>query len=163
MFPLLCRDKLLLPYVALYGIFFLIYNVPGWRQDTRERSSSSSVKSLLVGVLTVISFLLHVIYLTVTPPKKYPFLFEAIIMIDLYFFFNIINLPCLCISVSVFIAVDCVNRNHMCLGFLIFFVLLFMLCNQEVRVCGLLKMKLKCWYLVITKTTNKKARFHYYQ
>ncbi|KAK1363600.1 Alpha-1,3-glucosyltransferase [Heracleum sosnowskyi] len=81
MFPLLCRDKLVLPYVALYGFFILLYNAPGRKQDTRGRSSSSIVKSLLVSVILMISFLLHVIYLTISPPTKYPFLFEAIIML----------------------------------------------------------------------------------
>lgn len=81
MFPLLCRDKLLIPYVALYGIFVLLYHAPGWRQDTRGRTSYPTVKSFLIVVLTLTSFLLHVIYSTISPPKKYPFLFEAIIML----------------------------------------------------------------------------------
>lgn len=81
MFPLLCRDKLVIPYAALYGIFILLYNAPGWKQDARERSSTSTAKSLLVAVITMISFLLHVIYLTISPPRRYPFLFEAIIML----------------------------------------------------------------------------------
>ncbi|KAL1810101.1 hypothetical protein ACET3Z_027091 [Daucus carota] len=81
MFPLLCRDKLVIPYAALYGIFILLYNAPGWKQDARERSSASTAKSLLVAVITMISFLLHIIYLTISPPRRYPFLFEAIIML----------------------------------------------------------------------------------
>lgn len=81
MFPLLCRDRLVIPYVAVYCIFILLYKAPGWKQVTRGKSSSSFVKSLLVAVITMISFLLHVIYLTLSPPMKYPFLFEAIIML----------------------------------------------------------------------------------
>lgn len=81
MFPLLCCDKLVVRYVALSGIFILLYNAPGRKQDTREKSSSPIVKSLLVAVITMVSFLLHIIYLTISPPMKYPFLFEAIIML----------------------------------------------------------------------------------
>ncbi|KAJ0868981.1 putative dolichyl-P-Glc:Man(9)GlcNAc(2)-PP-dolichol alpha-1,3-glucosyltransferase [Helianthus annuus] len=82
MFPLLCRDKLLLPYIALYGIFIFIYYTPNGKPDTPNPPRSwSRVTSFYVVFLLFVSFVLHVIYLTVDPPKKYPFLFEAIIML----------------------------------------------------------------------------------
>lgn len=80
MFPLLCRDKLVLPYIAMYGIFNLVYYAPGGRPDTRTRPHPPW-KLLVRSCLILCSGILHIIYLTVTPPKKYPFLFEAIIML----------------------------------------------------------------------------------
>nr|POE83406.1 putative dolichyl pyrophosphate man9glcnac2 alpha-1,3-glucosyltransferase [Quercus suber] len=35
MFPLLCRDKLILPYIAVSALFVLIYYVPSGRQDRK--------------------------------------------------------------------------------------------------------------------------------
>ncbi|KAK2986813.1 hypothetical protein RJ640_011038 [Escallonia rubra] len=81
MFPLLCRDNLILPYIALYGIFILLCNVPGGRLDTRETHSCTSLRSFLSAFLLLCSFSLHIIYLTVRPPEKYPFLFDAFIML----------------------------------------------------------------------------------
>ncbi|XP_076940239.1 putative dolichyl pyrophosphate Man9GlcNAc2 alpha-1,3-glucosyltransferase [Bidens hawaiensis] len=81
MFPLLIRDKLLLPYIALYGIFIFAYFAPNGKPDTSKTQFSSRVISFSVGFLLVLSFALHIIYLTVDPPKKYPFLFEAVIML----------------------------------------------------------------------------------
>ncbi|KAK3012534.1 hypothetical protein RJ639_009107 [Escallonia herrerae] len=81
MFPLLCRDNLILPYFALYGIFILLCHVPGGRLDTRETHSYTSLRSFLSAFLLLCSFSLHIIYLTVRPPKKYPYLFDAFIML----------------------------------------------------------------------------------
>ncbi|KAL3527055.1 hypothetical protein ACH5RR_011711 [Cinchona calisaya] len=77
MFPLLTQDKLVVPYIALYGLFILLYNVPGRRQHQRESHTSFSTLKIFL----LLCFLLHVVYLTVTPPRKYPFLFEAVIML----------------------------------------------------------------------------------
>ncbi|XP_073144207.1 probable dolichyl pyrophosphate Man9GlcNAc2 alpha-1,3-glucosyltransferase [Henckelia pumila] len=78
MFPLLKRDKLVLPYAALYGLFILFYHTPGARKDPKEMDSFfPNIKSLVFAF----SLVLHIIYLTITPPQKYPFLFEAIIML----------------------------------------------------------------------------------
>ncbi|KAD2805719.1 hypothetical protein E3N88_39096 [Mikania micrantha] len=92
MFPLLCRDKLLLPYIALYGIFILIYYAPNGKPDTPKARFWSRMTLFFVGFLLFLSFVLHIVYLTINPPKKYPFLFEAIIML-------------LCFSQFVFVAV----------------------------------------------------------
>lgn len=81
MFPLLCRDKLVLPYIALYGIFVLVYYSPGGRLNTKKSYSSSTLKSLVITFLVLCSLVLHIIYLTLHPPVKYPFLFEAAIML----------------------------------------------------------------------------------
>ncbi|KAG9158810.1 hypothetical protein Leryth_013704 [Lithospermum erythrorhizon] len=78
MFPLLNRDKLVLPYIALHGLFTLIFYAPGGRQDAKK---TPTLLVILRAFLCASSFGLHVIYLTMTPPRKYPFLFEAIIML----------------------------------------------------------------------------------
>ncbi|KAL8217800.1 hypothetical protein R6Q57_021173 [Mikania cordata] len=92
MFPLLCRDKLLLPYTALYGIFILTYYAPNGKTDTPKPRFWSHMTLFFVVFLLFLSFVLHIVYLTINPPKKYPFLFEAIIML-------------LCFSQFVFVAV----------------------------------------------------------
>ncbi|XP_059670576.1 probable dolichyl pyrophosphate Man9GlcNAc2 alpha-1,3-glucosyltransferase isoform X2 [Cornus florida] len=82
MFPLLCRDKLVLPYIALFALFFLLYYAPGGRQDTRSMTDShATLKSFVMAFLVLCSFILHIVYLTMRPPEKYPFLFEALIML----------------------------------------------------------------------------------
>ncbi|KAL0378076.1 UNVERIFIED_CONTAM: putative dolichyl pyrophosphate Man9GlcNAc2 alpha-1,3-glucosyltransferase [Sesamum radiatum] len=78
MFPLLRRDGLVLPYAALYGLFILLYHAPGVRKDERKPDFYLSV---LESSAFACSLFLHIIYLTITPPDKYPFLFEAVIMI----------------------------------------------------------------------------------
>lgn len=77
MFPLLTRDKLVIPYVALYGLFVLLYHAPGGRKDA---GVSNSIPSILKSFVLACSLVLHIVYLTVPPPDKYPFLFEALIM-----------------------------------------------------------------------------------
>ncbi|XP_016560722.1 probable dolichyl pyrophosphate Man9GlcNAc2 alpha-1,3-glucosyltransferase isoform X2 [Capsicum annuum] len=78
MFPLLRRDELVLPYVALYGLFVLLYNAPVQREATREtRSPFTTLKYFL----TACSLVLHIVCLMVTPPRRYPFLFEAVMML----------------------------------------------------------------------------------
>nr|XP_043618484.1 probable dolichyl pyrophosphate Man9GlcNAc2 alpha-1,3-glucosyltransferase [Erigeron canadensis]XP_043618485.1 probable dolichyl pyrophosphate Man9GlcNAc2 alpha-1,3-glucosyltransferase [Erigeron canadensis] len=84
MFPLLCRDKLFLPYIALYGIFICIYYAPNGKSNTPKTSSSSRLTSLLISFILLLSLVLHIIYVTLIPPKKYPFLFEAIIMLHCF-------------------------------------------------------------------------------
>lgn len=81
MFPLLCRDKLVLPYIALYGIFILVYYSLDGIPFTRKTNSCASLKSFVIAFLLFCSLILHIIYLTLTPPAKYPFLFEALIML----------------------------------------------------------------------------------
>ncbi|KAL8161896.1 hypothetical protein V2J09_013385, partial [Rumex salicifolius] len=80
-FPLLCRDKLTLAYFALFALFILLYYAPGVRQDSWKNSSPSSLRSSLMILAGFLSLLLHIIYLTMQPPERYPFLFEALIML----------------------------------------------------------------------------------
>ncbi|KAJ7975731.1 Alpha-1,3-glucosyltransferase [Quillaja saponaria] len=78
MFPLLCRDKLVPAYVSLFALFILIFNAPGRRRPKRNEDFSATSILLVFGSLC--SFILHIVYLTLSPPHKYPFLFEAVIM-----------------------------------------------------------------------------------
>lgn len=81
MFPLLTRDKLVVPYIALYGLFILIFHAPGGREQKHEKEGICSYFGILKSFLLACCIILHVVYLTITPPRKYPFLFEAIIML----------------------------------------------------------------------------------
>ncbi|KAL6529913.1 hypothetical protein OROMI_028558 [Orobanche minor] len=76
-FPLVRRDKLVIPYGALYGLFILLYCAPGGRKDAREIGCFPSIYKSFAFACSVS---LHIIYLTITPPDKYPFIFEAVIM-----------------------------------------------------------------------------------
>jgi alpha-1,3-glucosyltransferase len=79
MFPLLCRDKLILPYTALSALFILIcYHLPSRRQDRKE---TRSFNTYMTTFLVLCSVILHGVYLTNHPPRRYPFLFEAVIML----------------------------------------------------------------------------------
>ena len=77
MFPLLKRDNLVVPYAAMYGLFVLLYHAPGVRKDA---GVSSSIPVILKLFASACSLVIHIVYITVTPPEKYPFLFEAVIM-----------------------------------------------------------------------------------
>ncbi|KAI3982639.1 hypothetical protein MKX01_031378 [Papaver californicum] len=81
MFPLLCRDHLILPYVALLILFVLIYYIPGIRPTTKPGSSPTGLKKLVMILVLLCSFFLHIVYVTLWPRQKYPFLFEAVIML----------------------------------------------------------------------------------
>ncbi|XVF37657.1 hypothetical protein REPUB_Repub20aG0028500 [Reevesia pubescens] len=97
MFPLVHRDKLVLAYMALYALFILLYFAPGGpggrcnssktldhSQKTKKGTefiSSIAFHPLAMCFLCLCSLILHVIYVTVHPPNKYPFLFEAVIML----------------------------------------------------------------------------------
>jgi alpha-1,3-glucosyltransferase len=70
MFPLLRRDGLILPYFALLALFFLLPKSP-----TRE--SSAPTPFILKACSIVGALVLHLLYLFVQPPTRYPFLFEA--------------------------------------------------------------------------------------
>ncbi|KAL3630336.1 hypothetical protein CASFOL_023320 [Castilleja foliolosa] len=61
MFPLVKRDKLVLSYVALYGLFVLLYYAPGGRKDKRETGCFFSV---LKSFAFAFSLFLHITYLT---------------------------------------------------------------------------------------------------
>ncbi|GMI71874.1 hypothetical protein like AT5G38460 [Hibiscus trionum] len=97
MFPLLHRDKLVVAYIALYALFILVYFAPGGPSGrcngskTRDHSQTTkrgmefifsiAFHPLVMGLVGFCSLILHVIYLTMRPPTKYPFLFEALIML----------------------------------------------------------------------------------
>ncbi|EFJ17714.1 Dol-P-Glc: alpha-1,3-glucosyltransferase [Selaginella moellendorffii] len=79
MFPLLVRDGLLLPYFALLLLFFLGF-VP-------LRSFNPVAASSLLG-----GFVLHLAYLLLDPPARYPYLFEAFIATYTFAYFAAIFL-----------------------------------------------------------------------
>ncbi|OVA07677.1 Glycosyl transferase [Macleaya cordata] len=81
MFPLLCRDHLILPYVALFFLFVLIYYSPDGRLTVKRENSPVAWKKSVMTLLLLCSLLLHLMYVTLRPPVKYPFLFEAMIML----------------------------------------------------------------------------------
>ncbi|KAG5535308.1 hypothetical protein RHGRI_023173 [Rhododendron griersonianum] len=81
MFPLMCRDELILPYISLSALFIFLYHAPGGRKEKRVALSPSNLKSFVVVFLVLCSLVLHVVYLVVSPPEKYPFLFEAMIVL----------------------------------------------------------------------------------
>ncbi|KNA20327.1 hypothetical protein SOVF_053420 [Spinacia oleracea] len=80
MFPLLCRDQLVLAYIALFSLFYLLFYAPR-KKDSGKIRSFFTLKLLITTLLVFCSFVLHIVYLAMNPPKRYPFLFEAIIML----------------------------------------------------------------------------------
>uniref|UniRef100_A0A7N0RCU0 Alpha-1,3-glucosyltransferase n=1 Tax=Kalanchoe fedtschenkoi TaxID=63787 RepID=A0A7N0RCU0_KALFE len=83
MFPLLIRDKLIVPFAVLSILFTLLFRAPCRKQDSTKQIPTS-MKLLPRKLLTFFSVFLHIIYVTLTPPKRYPFLFEAIIMLHCF-------------------------------------------------------------------------------
>lgn len=90
MFPLICRDNLVVPYLALLALFVLIMNAPG-QHRVRESNYLGSATMFLI---LCCYFVLHIVYLTMHPPEKYPFLFEAIIMNLCFSQFVLVTLGC---------------------------------------------------------------------
>ena len=78
MFPLLHRDKLVLPYLAISTLFILLSLAPNRRQDTRE---TNPFRSFVTIFSLLCSLIIHVVYVSMNPPQRYPFLFEALIML----------------------------------------------------------------------------------
>ncbi|KAG0557903.1 hypothetical protein M758_11G161600 [Ceratodon purpureus] len=82
MFPLLRRDGLILPYFALLALFFLLPKCPA-RSDNNSAKIAADrpFKFLSASILKKCSIagavILHLLYLFVQPPVRYPFLFEA--------------------------------------------------------------------------------------
>lgn len=93
MFPLLCRDKLLLPYLTLSFLFTIIYHSPGNHHSIQKTKALFSAVTnfpgfaILLRIHFFISLVFHVVYLTIQPPQKYPFIFEALIMILCFSYF----------------------------------------------------------------------------
>ncbi|KAJ1405375.1 Glycosyl transferase, ALG6/ALG8 [Sesbania bispinosa] len=90
MFPLICRDGLVVPYLALLALFFLILKAPG-QHTVRE---SNYLGSTTMDLILCCSFILHVVYLTMHPPEKYPFIYEAVIMNLCFSQFVLVTLGC---------------------------------------------------------------------
>ncbi|CAM8946747.1 unnamed protein product [Rhodiola kirilowii] len=80
MFPLLVRDKLIVPYTVL-SILFTLLSVPLNRKQDSTSQIPTSLTLLPRKFVVFCSISLHIIYVTLTPPNRYPFLFEAIIML----------------------------------------------------------------------------------
>ncbi|ESQ47220.1 hypothetical protein EUTSA_v10027717mg [Eutrema salsugineum] len=98
MFPLLCRDKLLLPYLTLHLLFTVIYHSHENHHAKQKTKASSFSFTNFPGYVFLrrthffISLVLHAVYLTIQPPQKYPFLFEALIMILCFSYFIMFTL-----------------------------------------------------------------------
>ena len=90
MFPLICRDQLLLQYIAVLGLFFLIYYSPGGSYG-KEVKIPFGIKAVL-SLPLLCSIILHIVYLQIEPPKRYPFLFDALIMFICFSQFVILSL-----------------------------------------------------------------------
>ncbi|KAH9675789.1 putative dolichyl pyrophosphate Man9GlcNAc2 alpha-1,3-glucosyltransferase [Citrus sinensis] len=97
MFPLLCRDKLVLPYFALHALFMLLYLAPcghgarprNARPNNTKFDYFDSFKTFMNGFIYLSSLILHIVYLTMHPPEKFPYLFEAIIMLICFYQFAV--------------------------------------------------------------------------
>ncbi|KAH8970911.1 hypothetical protein BDL97_02G113800 [Sphagnum fallax] len=86
MLPLLRRDGLIIPYFALLSLFFLLPAHPVYGpQGKPNKQKGSIVKSSALNLLPFCSIsgavVLHLIYLFLHPPARYPFLFEALITV----------------------------------------------------------------------------------
>lgn len=84
MFPLLRRDGLILPYFTLLALFFLLPKCPTqWSPDNVPESQNKLMNVMNMNMVEIFSLVgavtLHIIYLFVSPPPRYPFLFEALI------------------------------------------------------------------------------------
>lgn len=89
MFPLLHRDKLVLPYLALSTLFILLSQAANRRQETRE---TNTFRSFVTRFFLLCSLILHVVYLGMNAPQRYPFLFEALIMLLCFSQFTFLTL-----------------------------------------------------------------------
>uniref|UniRef100_A0A0A0L9U3 Alpha-1,3-glucosyltransferase n=2 Tax=Cucumis sativus TaxID=3659 RepID=A0A0A0L9U3_CUCSA len=77
-FPLVVRDKLVQAYLAIYALTFLIINA---LNKGKQKGGGFHSGGVLFGCFLFCSLVLHVVYLVVRPPERYPFLFEAVIML----------------------------------------------------------------------------------
>ncbi|XP_061369046.1 probable dolichyl pyrophosphate Man9GlcNAc2 alpha-1,3-glucosyltransferase [Gastrolobium bilobum] len=94
MFPLICRDDLVVPYLALLALFMLILNAPGQQRVRENNYFSNYFGTTTIHLILCCFFILHVVYLTMHPPEKYPFLFEALIMNLCFSQFVLVTLGC---------------------------------------------------------------------
>lgn len=79
MYPLLCRDQLILPYIALVFLFFLVYHSRNAKVPWRHNGVTNGWGRVMTALLLLCASM-HVVYLIVKPPEKYPYLFDAMIM-----------------------------------------------------------------------------------
>ncbi|KAL1348226.1 hypothetical protein HN51_024198 [Arachis hypogaea] len=94
MFPLICRDGLVVPYFALLALFILIFDAPGQQRVKEGNYLYNYLGATTVRLVLFCYFILHIVYLTMNPPEKYPFLFEAIIMNVCFSQFVLVTLGC---------------------------------------------------------------------
>lgn len=90
MYSLICRDQLLLQYIAVLALFFFIYYSPGGSH--RKRLNISCRAKVVLSLPFLCSVLLHITYLQLEPPERYPFLFDALIMFISFSQFVILTL-----------------------------------------------------------------------
>lgn len=84
MYPLLHRDGLTICYIALLFLFILLYYTPMKSKEDGSRSNYIAQRLrkfwwALMSFYTLFLVVLHVLYLFVQPPTRYPFIFEAVI------------------------------------------------------------------------------------
>lgn len=78
MYPLISRDKLILQYIASLGLFLLVF----YSSDRASMKRSKIYSKNLIWLVPLLgSVVLHVVYLLMKPPEKYPYLFEALMML----------------------------------------------------------------------------------
>ncbi|XP_078160065.1 ALG6, ALG8 glycosyltransferase family [Carex rostrata] len=78
MYPLISRDKLIIQYIASLGLFLLVF----YSLDRASMKRSKIYSKNLIWLVPLLgSVVLHVVYLLMKPPEKYPYLFEALMML----------------------------------------------------------------------------------
>ncbi|XP_072998264.1 probable dolichyl pyrophosphate Man9GlcNAc2 alpha-1,3-glucosyltransferase [Typha latifolia] len=90
MFPLIRRDHLMLQYIAVLSLFGFIFYSPDRSRGTK--TNSFHIRKALLALPLLCSLILYFIYLRVRPPEKYPFLFEALIMLLCFSQFVVLTL-----------------------------------------------------------------------
>lgn len=78
MFPLIFRDGLVVQYVALLALFGTVFYSDDKRSKKKCRFSGKILASMFLSLFCALA--LHVMYLLLDQPERYPFLFEAMIM-----------------------------------------------------------------------------------
>eukprot|EP00250_Pteridium_aquilinum_P008093 c17665_g1_i1 orf=164-1666(+) len=80
MFPLLRRDGLVVPYVALFFLHLLLLGVPLLNKRHTYAKGRQCMFTLdhLTNILAIVGCLLNVTYMFMEPPVRYPFIFEAL-------------------------------------------------------------------------------------
>ncbi|GLJ43800.1 hypothetical protein SUGI_0911850 [Cryptomeria japonica] len=84
MYPLLRRDELTTCYIALLCLFILLFYAPVERKMEVSRNDKIQQRApkflrLLMQLSFLIIVILHLSYMLLQPPKRYPFIFEALI------------------------------------------------------------------------------------